>query len=335
MSIQSEIDRITNNVQSTLNIISDTGITVGQNSDSLPEAASSLANEKLSITGGGMTGPINMQGQAITGLNDPVNETDASRKGYVDAKKTESISESKAYSNTFSRPNLLDNWYFKNPVNQRGVSGTVAATGYFIDRWKLTSGSVELTDNGLVLNGTMEQILEFPAGQAAKASVLTSGAMAEGSYDDAAKTFTVTAAGQTIIAAKLELGETQTLAHEEDGAWILNEIPDYAGQLAKCQRYYVNFTRSPTFFPARVHSNTVVDFGVTTPVPMRAVPVFLNVQASSAVVITQIAISIENVRMKTTQIDINAFRATADISRTLTGGPGVVYDCYFNLSAEL
>lgn len=46
MSIQSEINRINNNVQSTLNTIADTGVDVGTNSDALPAAAAALANEK-------------------------------------------------------------------------------------------------------------------------------------------------------------------------------------------------------------------------------------------------------------------------------------------------
>jgi len=33
--------------------------------------------------------------------------------------------------------------------------------------------------------------------------------------------------GYTITAAKLELGDTQTLAHLENGVWVLNEIPNY------------------------------------------------------------------------------------------------------------
>lgn len=40
-----------------------------------------------------------------------------------------------------------------------------------------------------------------------------------------------------IIAVKMELGPTQTLAHEENGTWVLNEIPDYDSELSKCQRY--------------------------------------------------------------------------------------------------
>lgn len=46
MSVQSEIDRIRKNVNDTLKTISDTGVTVGAGSDSLPAAAAALANEK-------------------------------------------------------------------------------------------------------------------------------------------------------------------------------------------------------------------------------------------------------------------------------------------------
>ena len=46
-----------------------------------------------------------------------------------------------------------------------------------------------------------------------------------------------------IKAVKLELGSEQTLAHnggtEENPIWVLNEIPDYATELRKCQRYFV------------------------------------------------------------------------------------------------
>lgn len=41
-----------------------------------------------------------------------------------------------------------------------------------------------------------------------------------------------------ILAAKLELGPTQTLAHQENGVWVLNEIPNYGEQLMRCQRYF-------------------------------------------------------------------------------------------------
>lgn len=55
MSIQSEIDRINNNVQTTLNTIADTGVEVGSGSNALPAAAAALANEKQDkITASGL-----------------------------------------------------------------------------------------------------------------------------------------------------------------------------------------------------------------------------------------------------------------------------------------
>lgn len=43
-----------------------------------------------------------------------------------------------------------------------------------------------------------------------------------------------------ISAIKLELGSTQTLAHQENGVWMLNEHPNYQQELARCQRFYYN-----------------------------------------------------------------------------------------------
>ena len=136
-------------------------------------------------------------------------------------------------------PNLLDNWYFGNPVNQRGASGTISTEGYFFDRWKLVSGSVTINSGGIVLNGTIAQVLEHAAGQTVTATVLTPDGVTDVTpvYDDETKTFTVTTQGKTIRAVKLELGTQQTLAHQENGVWGLNEIPDYGEQLRRCQRY--------------------------------------------------------------------------------------------------
>lgn len=48
--------------------------------------------------------------------------------------------------------------------------------------------------------------------------------------------------GCDVYAIKLELGSQQTLAHQDaDGNWVLNEIPDYGEQLARCQRYFQTF----------------------------------------------------------------------------------------------
>ena len=44
----------------------------------------------------------------------------------------------------------------------------------------------------------------------------------------------------TIVAAKLELGDEQTLAHQENGVWVLNEIPDYEEELIRCATSVAN-----------------------------------------------------------------------------------------------
>ena len=138
-----------------------------------------------------------------------------------------------------SSPNLLDNWYFGNPVNQRNVSGTIDAVGYFLDRWKLVSGSVTIGSNGITLNGTIAQILETAVGTDVTASALTTEGVVVASYDNNSKTISLTGTGQTFVAAKLELGSQQTLAHKDaNGNWVLNEIPNYGEQLLRCQRYF-------------------------------------------------------------------------------------------------
>lgn len=172
-------------------------------------------------------------------------------------------------------PNLLDNWYFGNPVNQRGASGTISTAGYFFDRWKLVSGSVTINSGGIVLNGTIAQVLEHAAAQTVTATVLTPDGVTDVTpvYDDETKTFTVTTQGKTIRAVKLELGTQQTLAHQENGVWVLNEIPDYGEQLRRCQRYYFK-TASAQYSAYMMRKNTddyLMDSCIF-PVTMRTTP---------------------------------------------------------------
>lgn len=176
--------------------------------------------------------------------------------------------------------NLLDNWYFANPVNQRDVSGTISSAGYFLDRWKLVSGSVTINTDGITLNGTMQQVLETAPTGTVTASAMTQAGVGEvvPTYNSATKTVTVTAAGKKLVAVKLELGSQQTLAHQDSsGAWVLNEIPDYGEQLTKCMRYLqVIATPYDTSGNgvAIGYANNTVDLWVPIPlaVPMRISP---------------------------------------------------------------
>ncbi len=72
-----------------------------------------------------------------------------------------------------------------------------------------------------------------------------------------------------IRAVKLEQGEQQTLAHTDAaGDWILNEIPDYATELAKCQRYQIKLTGG--MLPAYQIATSTIYFFIPTPVSLRA-----------------------------------------------------------------
>lgn len=175
--------------------------------------------------------------------------------------------------------NLLDNWYLGNPVNQRDVSGTISSAGYFLDRWKLVSGSVTIGTDGITLNGTMQQVLETAPVGTVTASALTQAGVGDvvPAYDSASKTVTVTADGKKLVAVKLELGPQQTLAHQEDGVWVLNEIPDYGEELTKCMRY-LQVLAAPYDTSgngvAIGYANNTVDLWVPIPlaVPMRISP---------------------------------------------------------------
>lgn len=176
-------------------------------------------------------------------------------------------------------PNLLVNWYLGNPINQRDVGGTISSAGYFLDRWKLVSGSVTIGTDGITLNGTMQQVLETAPPGTVTASALTPAGVGKvvPTYDSANKTVTVTAAGKKLVAVKLELGTEQTLAHQENGVWVLNEIPDYGEELTKCMRY-LQIISTPYDTSgngvAIGYANNTVDLWVPIPlaVPMRISP---------------------------------------------------------------
>lgn len=190
-------------------------------------------------------------------------------------------------------PNLLDNWYFGNPVNQRGqaeYTGSGGGNTYGIDRWavqyegtKYTVATATLSNisganagqmNCLMPNNeaapfvgrqmTLSLLVDNPDGVDVTLNVrdrtrwshLLPPKTGSGSLITTTGVFGTLNGGEDIqvsfivpqgksvnlIAAKLELGSQQTLAHQEDGVWVLNEIPKFGEQLAACQRYYQVYT---------------------------------------------------------------------------------------------
>ena len=125
--------------------------------------------------------------------------------------------------------NVLDNSFFPRPVNQRGITGTFSTVGkYFIDRWKLISGSVTINANGIIVTGIISQILEYPLGEAGMASVGMFNGTATIEYNDAIKTVTISSNGGCVKWAKLEAGSFPS-------PYVYK---GYAVELVECLRYY-------------------------------------------------------------------------------------------------
>ena len=171
-----------------------------------------------------------------------------------------------------SNPNLLDNWYFVNPVNQRGQT-SYAGFVYGIDRWKLNGatvtvtvvdGEIQVIDNSTDWNGIIQLFENWKdfAGKTVTLSALgytvgvghtlhlqygdntsieskpfpkdTIGLVSftvkiPDSIDSKFKVRTVrdgSKSGNSTLhlkAIKLELGDHQTLAHQDaDGNWVVN-----------------------------------------------------------------------------------------------------------------
>lgn len=220
------------------------------------------------------------------------------------------IDDAVALAPQLSNPNLMDNWHFANPVNQRGQTSYIGA-GYGIDRWKSSNSNlaVNLTGDGIVLSSgsaagylaqyfdggipiedsyTISALVEAITGTAYFQAVYSDGTygkamkLAAGCNAitvSAAKTisrvlFQVNAgASVTVKAAKLELGSQQTLAHQDaDGNLVLNEIPDYGEQLARCQRYYQVIPANVMLSGIVTASNTVLSVTAFLSQTMRATP---------------------------------------------------------------
>lgn len=216
-------------------------------------------------------------------------------------------------------PNLLDNWYFGNPVNQRGQTSYTGST-YGIDRWcSVSDGTVAITvtNDGIKIvrgnDGTyanfVQRLTYIPTNTTFTLSFLVDNYAsviqifapgsstfniqdnlislvfnARSSYPNIDEIGIQVHKGKTVTvkAAKLELGSQQTLAHQENGAWVLNEIPDYGEQLLKCQRYLRPAALS--FIVSNSNGNYYASTIMQSPYPMRTVPAIVNSDYTAQVI---------------------------------------------------
>ena len=181
-----------------------------------------------------MTGAINMNGQPISGLNDPTEDTQAARKGYVDAAKAEVNAYTDASVRKAAPRNILDNSDFTNIIAQVGIGGNHGTVAYAADRWILDSGTVSFAEGvGLTLNGTIRQKLKFPPTGNATAFVGMASGEASISYEDGA--VTITSSGGVLKWAAM-YGGVYTAATMPE-----YQPKGYGVELAECKRYYYYF----------------------------------------------------------------------------------------------
>lgn len=119
-----------------------------------------------------------------------------------------------------------------------------------------------------------------------------------------------------VKAAKLELGPTQTLAHQENGQWVLNEIPEYGEQLAKCQRYFYRWPYLVQYMTLAVNGGFgMADFQF--PVTMRIIPTITNVKGANtdlstfSFIVAQNGVHFQN--SGTNMVAITNFDVVADL----------------------
>lgn len=204
--------------------------------------------------------------------------------------------------------NLLDNWYFADPINQRGQN-SYSIPGYGIDRWACDSG-VTLQDGFVSFMATFSQPLSLPEIKPLLGKTLTlsclfmNGSLISGTstlpsefpstatyfpflngnpglfvYMDPAYNYAQLfrcSGGGNILAAKVELGTEQTLAvKNSSGNWVLADPPpNKALELLKCQRYYVKGTGDMPTGGNWILGHHVNGAGIVLEIPcrMRATP---------------------------------------------------------------
>lgn len=203
------------------------------------------------------------------------------------------VSEALTASGGGVNPNLLDNWFFGRPVNQRGQT-EYTGDKYTVDRWRLTSdGVLTVEDEGICLtSGALFEPFEYELSSFLKGktvtysfffadnTLVTKSAVIPstwGNWDSLIEIGDIQLIGlesgkriwarysstTTAVAAKLELGSTQTLAHKEGDKWVLNEIPDFGEQLRRCTYYAEKVESKGT--PA-ITNSTFVPSGATSAV---------------------------------------------------------------------
>ena len=280
-------------------------------------------------------------------------------------------------------PNLLDNWCLAGggtgqgvfPVNQRGQTSYTTGT-YCVDRW-MFNNSATLHSGGLITTGSISQYLE--SSRAVPNQVYTVTALLDNNgtqtlYTKTGALYTTNDAWQLvdgtansngiavryysgkwhfavwnnesnrkIVATKFEKGSEQTLVHQENGVWVLNEVPDYGEELRKCQRYYIAYSiPSGTAMAVNglrgdMSAGTNIGAQIDLPIVMARVPtvdaVLHSIRGHGSNWNTGLSVTSTPLGMWANHIAIEVIASNASFPG-LTNGYAVLFS-KLNLSAEL
>lgn len=270
-------------------------------------------------------------------------------------------------------PNLLDNWYFGRPVNQRGQTEYTGNATYSIDRWWTQYETpLSIVDGGIKISGKwdVQQYFEttlpiatytlsllYKDKTGSDPLLLIAGNRADG---DISQTESKAASGllsitfstgtmnkvnfgfvgstdnsATLLAAKLELGDAQTLAHQDSsGNWILNEIPDFGEQLRRCE-FYRRVSTSGHYFSGAMYSDSNGVFLFPFSGGMRVTP-SIEIVLPGAIIDSNRAkhdLSTDNYSIES--VDRFGVKIVLHGLSGIPVGPACICDAKFALSADL
>lgn len=196
------------------------------------------------------------------------------------------------------------------PINQRGQNSYSTNNAYTIDGWRvenstllvqsnyirmeLTSGQTsceirQLVDGLSKLNGkrVTASVWLASAGVLSGSVVVNTTSQYQPVLSDTANNVNIlldhlhggyiyfrrtnSTEATNIVAVKLELGDQQTLAHNEgtdaNPVWVLNEYPDYTAELLKCQQHLYAVPRYHSLRATAVRTNAIY-FSFPLPTPL-------------------------------------------------------------------
>lgn len=276
-------------------------VTLAQAQVSLAQGHATTAGNQATAAANSATAAADSAGEALASAGNAEVSASAAASYATAAEQSAAIVDMSNYAlkTQIYNPNILHNWDFRNPINQRGVSGIVSAAGYFVDRWfKYAAGEIEITSAGLNCGVAIEQRIEgtWLAGQTATFSIMIGGVIYAKTMtfpSDTGSIVSDTGMPMAIIfyhdttsmrvrlnappdalmyqAVKLELGTVSTLH--------LDPPMDHAVELPKCQRFFQVIDNQSSLYGFAV-STTSIYATIPLTMTMRALPTLSHTDAT-------------------------------------------------------